>query len=93
MSGFGPSGGSLVMIKIVSYELPESIFWLQLTNTNKVTTTNKVIEIYTGYSSTFLELEYLRVWNTEPNRVQYIHQKSWLRHFVNEQSNRYKKWR
>ena len=90
MSGFDPSGGSLVMIKIVSYELPKSIFWLQLTNTNKVTTTNKVIEIYTGYSSLFLELEYLRVWNREPNRScdcipdEYIHQKSWLQPFVNE---------
>ena len=37
MSCVDPSGGVLVMIKIFSYELPKSIFWLQLTITNKVT--------------------------------------------------------
>ena len=43
MSCVGPSGGALVIIKIVSYGLPKSIFRLQLT------ITNKVMKIYTGY--------------------------------------------
>ena len=60
-------------------------YWLQLTTTNK----ESPIKFYTGHSSTFLELEYVLVWNWEPNRVQHICQKLWSRHFINEQSNRH----
>ena len=71
MSGVGPRKGVFIMIKIVSCELPKSIFQPQRT------ITNKVIKLYTGYRSIFLDLEYLCVWNWEPNWVQYTNQKLW----------------
>ena len=42
MSSIGPSDGALIMIKIVSYEMLKSIFWL------KLTITKKVVKFYNG---------------------------------------------